>query len=346
MEQAALASVQVTRVGFTGRAGAYFRIWIVSLCLSLLTLGVYSAWGKVRKRRYLYAHTRIDGDGFDYRAPPLRILKGRLMALTLFGGLALAAHFIAWMQLVLFVVFIALLPWLVVASARFNARYTTYRGIAFGFTGRIGEATRVFLGLGLLVPLTLGLLYPYYRRRRASFVVAHHRYGATQFGADITTSAFTLVYLMAGLMLLGTMVLSFVLAGVAMLIGRAAGEDSGVAALVPIVAIYAAYLMIFAYVRAGTANATFNGTTIGPLRLHSTLGGWRLGWLYLTNALAIVGSLGLATAWATVRMARYRAECLSVLGAAPIATLPGGAQGDANATGSEVSDLFDVDVAL
>ena len=26
---------------FTGRGGEYFRIWIVNLCLSLLTLGIY-----------------------------------------------------------------------------------------------------------------------------------------------------------------------------------------------------------------------------------------------------------------------------------------------------------------
>src|SRR5678816_3692258 len=75
---------------FTGTTSEYFRIWVVSLALSLLTLGVYSAWGKVRKRRYLYAHTRVAGDGFDYRAPPLSILRGRVAAVVLFGGIALA----------------------------------------------------------------------------------------------------------------------------------------------------------------------------------------------------------------------------------------------------------------
>jgi uncharacterized membrane protein YjgN (DUF898 family) len=27
---------------FTGRGGEYFRIWIVNLCLSLITLGIYA----------------------------------------------------------------------------------------------------------------------------------------------------------------------------------------------------------------------------------------------------------------------------------------------------------------
>lgn len=36
---------------FRGRGGEYFRIWIVNLALSLLTLGIYSAWAKVRTGR-------------------------------------------------------------------------------------------------------------------------------------------------------------------------------------------------------------------------------------------------------------------------------------------------------
>ncbi len=343
-----VASVaQVSRFEFTGSAGAYFRIWIVSLCLALLTLGAYSAWGKVRKRRYLYAHTRVDGDGFDYRASPLRILKGRVIAVALFGGVALAGHFEPLAQFALVGLFLVLLPWLIVASARFNARNTTWRGIAFGFDGSVGQAANVLYGVGVLVVVTFGLAWPYYRRRRATFIVEHHRYGSTRFDADFTTSSFIAIYLLAGLMLFATIVLSFVLVGALALTGLV-GPDGGheYLAAIPALGIYAAYLAIFAFVSAGITNATFNGTVIGPLRLHSTLGAPWLAWLYLTNAAAIVASLGLATAWATVRVARYRALQLSILAAAPLASLLGAASVDASATGGEVSDLFDVDVSL
>ncbi len=36
-------------LSFTGTAGDYFRIWIANIALTLLTLGIYSAWAKVRK---------------------------------------------------------------------------------------------------------------------------------------------------------------------------------------------------------------------------------------------------------------------------------------------------------
>jgi hypothetical protein len=45
---------------FTGSAREYFRIWIVNLFFTLVTLGVYSAWAKVRKKRYLYGNTRLE----------------------------------------------------------------------------------------------------------------------------------------------------------------------------------------------------------------------------------------------------------------------------------------------
>ena len=61
---------------------------------------------------------------------------------------------------------------------------------------------------------------------------------------------------------------------------------------------------------------------------------------------AIIATLGLATAWATIRLARYRAAQLAVLAAAPLSTLIGATGDDSDATASEVSDLFDVDVSL
>src|SRR3954447_10669684 len=111
---------------FDGRLGEYFRIWIVSLCLSLLTVGIYSAWGKVRKRRYLYAHTMVAGSRFEYRVRPIAILRGRIIAVVLFGGLAASGHFVPLVQLGLIALLVVLSPWIVVAGHRFNASNTAY----------------------------------------------------------------------------------------------------------------------------------------------------------------------------------------------------------------------------
>ena len=74
------------KVSFHGKASEFFSIWIVNLLLSIVTLGIYSAWAKVRTNRYFYGNTDIDGHRFSYLANPLQILKGRIIAVCLFAS--------------------------------------------------------------------------------------------------------------------------------------------------------------------------------------------------------------------------------------------------------------------
>ena len=350
MNPPAAAPPSIHRFAFTGRTADYFRVWAVSLCLSLLTLGIYSAWGKVRKRRYLFAHTRLDGSGFEYRAAPMAILKGRVMALALFGGFALSGHFLPVMQLALIVLLLLLTPWIVVASSRFNARNSAYRNVAFAFDGTLREATKVMLGFGAIAIVTAGLGYPWFRMRRARFIIERHRFGATPFRADLEAGGFIVSYLLAGLMMIGAFVLT--MSGVGFVVGFAkhfgAGpkDPSGLLFFVPAIAIYAGYLAVFAYLRARVGNLTLNGTIVGPLRCRSTLRARDLTWLYASNIVAVIVTVGLAIPWVTIRMARYRASNLCLVGAAALGSFAAAAGAVASATGSEVGDLFDVDVSL
>src|SRR6266436_9677605 len=103
-------------VEFSASAGEYFRIWIVNLALTVVTLGIYSAWAKVRKRRYFYSHTRIDGEGFEYRANPVAILKGRLIAVAILVAFSALDYFAPLYKFILWIPLIIFGPWLVVRS--------------------------------------------------------------------------------------------------------------------------------------------------------------------------------------------------------------------------------------
>jgi uncharacterized membrane protein YjgN (DUF898 family) len=348
LQPSAPAMSESIAFAFTGRTSEYFRIWIVSLALSIVTAGVYSAWGKVRKKRYLLHHTRVAGDGFDFRGTPLAILRGRIIAVVLFGGIALGRHVMIELQLAFIALLVLLTPWIAVASARFNARNTFYRNVAFDFDGRLWTAVKVFLGFGALAIVTLGLAYPWFRARRARFLIGGHRYGATPFVAAMETGDFVLMYLLASLAFVCCMV-ALIVATTATAIAQGSSKSdaappSGFYAGLAL--FYAIYIVIFAFVRARTQNLVANGTTVGPIRMHSRLRGTRLSWLYVTNIVAVIGTLGLATPWAVVRLARYRAATLTLVATAPLETLPVATIGNASATASEVSDLFDVDVAL
>src|SRR5665213_1214024 len=109
---------------FTATAGEYFRIWIVNLALSVATLGIYSAWAKVRRKRYFHGCTHIDGDSFEYRGRPIPILKGRILAVAVAGTVYAVLHFTPlWFPAVLLAA-VFVVPLLLVRSFAFNAHNT------------------------------------------------------------------------------------------------------------------------------------------------------------------------------------------------------------------------------
>jgi uncharacterized membrane protein YjgN (DUF898 family) len=72
-------------IHFHGRGGSLFGIQIVNLFLSLITLGVYSFWGRVKVRSYLASQTEFAGDRFAYHGTGKELFVGWLKALVLFG---------------------------------------------------------------------------------------------------------------------------------------------------------------------------------------------------------------------------------------------------------------------
>jgi uncharacterized membrane protein YjgN (DUF898 family) len=59
---------------FTGTGSEYFGIWIVNWLLTIVTLGIYSAWAKVRRLQYFYRHTELAVSTFDFHGIPKSIL--------------------------------------------------------------------------------------------------------------------------------------------------------------------------------------------------------------------------------------------------------------------------------
>ena len=78
------ASIKKEPFKFTGKAGEFFAIWIVNVALTILTLGIYSAWAKVRTHQYFYGNTFLADASFRYTANPVQILKGRIIAFIVF----------------------------------------------------------------------------------------------------------------------------------------------------------------------------------------------------------------------------------------------------------------------
>lgn len=336
---------------FDGNAAEYFRIWIVNLALGVLTLGIFSAWAKVRTQRYFYGNTRLAGVPFEYLARPLPILKGRIIAVVLFAAYVIAGQYSIGLQLGLALLIAVLTPWLIVRGAAFRARYSSWRGLNFRFVSDYGEAYLRFLVLGIPLILTLGMLYPWVKGKQKEFIVESHRFGGSWFRFLLRPGQFYPPYLIAwGVITAWMFFVSFLMVGVVFAALAAGGEESGAPPAwlmigMPIL-MYAGYFVVLAFLAAALSNLVYNHVEIDGRRFRSTLKGHRLLWIYFSNTIAILASVGLLIPWAMVRLARYRAECLSLVATDDFNGMRAESSGNVDATAAEVDGLFDIDIGL
>ncbi|WP_455811539.1 YjgN family protein [Pseudomonas graminis] len=175
---------------FHGRSGEYFSIWLVNALLTMITLGIYSAWATVRRRRYFYGNTEIAGDRFDYHARPIDILKGRIIV---FVGLVLFFILSSAMPAVapVFVLgFFALIPWIVIRSWRYNALMSSFRGVRFNYLCRVGRAYWTMFLCPVLLVLALYLVVG---------AVGYLAANSGSISAALTVGILAFVLLLAGL---------------------------------------------------------------------------------------------------------------------------------------------------
>lgn len=342
-------------VEFTGRAGEFFGIWIVNLVLSVLTLGIYSAWAKVRTERYFYGNTRLAGAPFEYLAQPIAILKGRLIAYAVAIALGISAHFqllVVWIPL--FLLILLLLPWLVQRTLRFRARYSAWRGLRFRFVETVPEAYVNFMFRPIVGLITFYLLSPWVRMHQHAYVVTGHRFGGRRFGFRGDLGSYYVPFLIA--MGLGVAAYILLMIGIfaGALIGGAASGGPGsepsttaiVGIVLPIIVVYLALLALPVYLRTRYTNLMWQYASLGGHRFESTLRARDVIWIYFSNGVAIVFSIGLLVPWAMIRIARYRASKFALLAQGELDDFVAEAERAESATGAELMDALDLDVDL
>lgn len=322
---------------FTGNAREYFGIWIVNTLLRVITLGLYSPWAKVRKRRYFYGNTLLDGVPFDFLADPWAILKGWLLAGAFFSLYSLGTRVSPVLSVALMLVFFGIFPWVAVRSRVFNLRNTSHRNIRFDFTPDYREAYRVFLWWQLLLPFTAGVLAPYIYYRQRRFLVENSRYGTTPFRFHATPGDYFRIFL--------PLVILFPLTCAAA-VGFIMLKPGASAVSISIMLFSAGYLAAGLYVRTAITNLTWSSTSLGGHRFTCALRVRDLLWIYLSNAVAVAGSLGLMAPWAAVRLLRYRLERVTATGAGSLDVIFASQQRQVGAAPEELGDMLGFDLGI
>ena len=345
-------------MAFTGTEQEFARIWFVNLALTILTLGIYAAWGKVRTRRYLYGHTRLGGEGFEYHAKPLALLKGYLISGAFFAAYALAGNSYPVLSAVLLLIGAGLMPWVLWLSLRFNAQNTGYLGLRLRFRGSLQRSYRVNLWGALAAGLSFGIMIPLFQHRRRRYAWSGLSFGdqPVLFGASAkcfyTAGALASVWFLLGFLGIGFLVNAFEEAGLISVndqgewVDRDAGSSDLLLAAIAPIALVALALGQAAWT-AGTHNAVFRKLGVGPdVAFDARLSTFRLMWRYLQNNFLLLVTLGLAYPWTRVATWRLLVESISVRGVENLARAAAAPPDAISALGDAASSAFDLDLGL
>lgn len=336
-------------VEFRGQGHEYLRIWLVNVALTVLTLGVYSAWAKVRREKYFHRNFMVDGASFDYHGNPRAILLGRMVLVVLIGLASFAEHLGKTAHIVASLVSIFVFPWLLVRSLQFRARNTSYRGLRFSFSGTYRQALALYLLHGGLTLLTLGLYFPAFLRRQKAFAVDHLAFGDARCRFAAGTAAFY-----RGLALPMALWIALGVGAIALFIAVAAGIGKGGASLMamlfgPLILAALALvvnLVVVPYAHVVGTNLLWNGAQLGNARFRSTQRVRAYLGLTLSNWLLTLLTLGFFWPLAQIRKARFRARNLVVVNPGALDGITGRGQASPNALGDAATDAFDLDIAL
>lgn len=340
------------KFSFTGSGSEYFRIWIVNLLLTILTLGIYSAWAKVRRTRYFYDNTKVAGSSFDYHGNPIAILKGRIVAVLFFAAYNVAFYVSDALGFVMLGILTLIVPWLLWKSFQFKLYNSSYRGIRFGFRGSIGKVYLTYLLLPILTMFSLYLLAPYLHQQMKKFQHEESRYGSTHFSFHGTAGSFYKAYFIGFVIALAGVALICIGFGSTLAAVFQGGglKQAGAAAIGAfaffIFALYLWMFLLFPIFLTIIQNLIWNKTKLGEHQFKSEMRVGRMIFIALTNLLGILLTLGLFIPFAQVRAMRYRIESMTLIPASSLDSFIADTQAQASATGEGMADLLDFDLSL
>ena len=377
-------SVQTLPVRFVGSGSEYFRIWIVNLLLTLVTLGLYLPFARVRRLRYFYGSTEVAGRPLSFHGNPWKMFRGFVLVGALLVAYGLASRTSSLAAGVAALALWALWPALWRSSMRFRLANTGWSGLRGGFNGSTGGAYRTFwpfvlpsvvlMGVGMAEGIAgpeaatasvfgglglLALLAPLGLWSLRRYQHQHYAFGDEQSRFNVTAREVYRVVLRAlPLLLLAGLALSVVAGAIGGLIwwlgssdGQGARQRDTFLSLLPLLMTAVAFLGFQAtlrpYFTARLQNLFWNGTRSQRLRVTSQLRARSLVALSLKNWLLVLLTLGLYLPFAAVAVARLQLESITLLSkVSPDELAAGERSGREAAAGDAAGDLLGVDIGL
>ena len=377
--------IESTAVEFTGTGGEYFRIWIVNLLLIMVTFGIYYPWAKVRKLKYFYNNTHIDGHALEFHGEAKKMLRGTLIVGVLFSIYSVAAEFSFIAGLIAVLALISIAPVLFRASMRFRLANSSWRGMRMRFVAKdlkeaywtIAPAMAMFLlpgfvlaflaeepagknvafpisGVGVvLYALGLVIAIPYLFWRLKRYQHNNYAWGPlkTEYRSEVgaTYKVFGLTALLVVGIVAAFFALFFVLipSGVGSI--RSGHFGAIFALVVPMIIIFVVVINILprAYFSVSMQNLLWSRTGNHHVRFKSDLPMSHYICLQFKNYFLILLTLGLYWPFAVVNTTRMQLQAISLKTRISLDELADSARTRENdAAGDMAADIFGIDVGM
>jgi len=322
----------VKAINFDGKAMEYFGIWIANIVLNVVTVGIFSAWAKVRKLRYFYNNTKILGNSMSYHASGWQILKGRAIAFFAVLFYASLSYFWPMLNGIGFFIILILLPWIINSSLRFSSRMISYRNIRFNWHGSYGKTLLYFVIGPVISFVSVGLLHPLFTKYYYTYYAENHSYGTSRFNSKNSVKSFYIASIRSGLMpclcLFYGLVIFFLWHARDLFgeFGESYSENSTVHldliehfyyvfpewAGVVVLALFPLIFITNVIYRIAARNLLLRALVLNEDReeevsakFDSTLNPFVYIWIVITNSIIVPLTLGLMSPWAQIRFYRY-----------------------------------------
>lgn len=315
---------------FRGDGMEYFKIWIVNILLTIITLGIYSAWAKVRSNRYFYSNLYLDNDNFRYLADPITILKGRLIAIAALIAYYVASIFYPVVAITLAITLIFAIPYFINQSVAFTNRMSSYKNIQFRFKGSYGQAFMVIYIWPILGMLTLGILYPLALLKANEYFVRNSSYGTSHFDFNATYKDYGMIFLTA----LGIALAVGIPVAIITYFVPAFGMISPLLLIVM-------YFALIVYALVSFTNLFYASLSLVEHKFEANLTITAQAKVILINLLLTIVTLGLYLPAAKVRMTKYICSCLTLHTNGSLENFTAAEKESVSALGEEFGQVFD-----
>jgi uncharacterized membrane protein YjgN (DUF898 family) len=279
----------MNRFKFEGKGFDFFKILIVDVILSIVSLSLLYPRAAVREARYFWSQTFLGESAFEFHGTTkaafnafmrtllvfvvvilLSMAEGLLIGYTKLQG-SLEAGYLEVFT-ILAVVYL-LTPFIYHGDLSFFVNHTTWRSASASYTGKLSDMAGITLRGNILSALTLGIYSAWYETQLYKYLLENIRFGSLRFSYDGGSKELFKLYLKG--FLLGIVTLG----------------------------IY--HIWNFRDLYKYTVDHTLVRKGDQEFNLHSDANPREVFELMVGNVLLVVLTLGLGSAWAIIRTCRF-----------------------------------------